>query len=140
MAKTTKLSFADCSFGSGFSNTNSGYGGYTISTIIFSQIAPILSSAASGALGNLGTIRNGLIIGGYDSNPILEFFDPVSLTGKILTWNKDYDGNEYNVIRIGTQLWTDENLKTTKYITGASVPLVTGDAAWSALSTAVLLV
>jgi uncharacterized protein (TIGR02145 family) len=48
---------------------------------------------------------------------------------------KDYDGNDYHVIRIGTQLWTKENLKTTKYINGTSIPLVTSDAAWSALTT-----
>ena len=48
---------------------------------------------------------------------------------------KDYDGNDYNVIRIGTQLWTRENLKTTKYINGDAIPLVTEDGAWGALTT-----
>ena len=48
---------------------------------------------------------------------------------------KDYDGNDYHVIRIGNQLWTKENLKTTRYINGTSIPLVTGTSAWSALTT-----
>ena len=48
---------------------------------------------------------------------------------------KDYDGNDYHVIRIGTQLWFKENLKTTRFNTGTAIPNVTGDAAWSALTT-----
>jgi uncharacterized protein (TIGR02145 family) len=36
--------------------------------------------------------------------------DPLTVT--------DVDGNTYNVIRIGTQLWMKENLKTTKYRNG----------------------
>jgi uncharacterized protein (TIGR02145 family) len=47
----------------------------------------------------------------------------------------DYDGNLYNSVTIGTQTWLKENLKTTKYNDGTSVPLVTDNTAWSNLST-----
>jgi hypothetical protein len=47
----------------------------------------------------------------------------------------DIDGNVYNVIRIGTQLWMKENLKTTKYSDGSAIPLVTDYTAWRGLST-----
>jgi uncharacterized protein (TIGR02145 family) len=47
----------------------------------------------------------------------------------------DIDGNIYNVIRIGTQLWMKENLKTTKYNDGANIPLVTDNTAWSTVTT-----
>ncbi len=47
----------------------------------------------------------------------------------------DADGNIYNVIRIGTQLWMKENLKTTKYNDGTNIPLVTDNTAWSNLTT-----
>ncbi len=47
----------------------------------------------------------------------------------------DIDGNSYHVIRIGTQLWTKENLKTTKLNDGANISQVTGNAAWSNLTT-----
>jgi uncharacterized protein (TIGR02145 family) len=47
----------------------------------------------------------------------------------------DIDGNIYNIVPIGTQIWMAENLKTTKYKNGASIPLVTDKAAWSSLTT-----
>ncbi len=48
----------------------------------------------------------------------------------------DADGNIYNTIVIGTQVWMKENLKTTKLKDNTTpIPNVTGDAAWAALST-----
>ena len=47
----------------------------------------------------------------------------------------DIEGNVYNVIRIGTQLWMKENLKVTKYNDGTAIPLVTDGTEWSSLTT-----
>jgi len=47
----------------------------------------------------------------------------------------DIEGNEYNYITIGTQVWMVENLKTTKYNDGTFIPLVIDGTAWSNLST-----
>jgi len=44
----------------------------------------------------------------------------------------DADGNHYAVVQIGTQLWMEENLKTTKYKNGALIPNITDDALWVA--------
>lgn len=43
----------------------------------------------------------------------------------------DGDGNKYDTVVIGTQVWFAENLKTTKYNNGVSIPLVTDNAQWA---------
>jgi uncharacterized protein (TIGR02145 family) len=48
---------------------------------------------------------------------------------------KDIDGNEYNVIKIGNQIWMAENLRTTKYRDGKAILLVTDGTAWNYLNT-----
>ena len=46
----------------------------------------------------------------------------------------DGDGNVYATVVIGTQVWLKENLKTTKFHTGASLNLVTDPIKWSLVS------
>lgn len=46
----------------------------------------------------------------------------------------DVDGNIYNIVTIGSQVWMKENLKTTKYSDGTAIPLVNTNATWGALT------
>jgi uncharacterized protein (TIGR02145 family) len=47
----------------------------------------------------------------------------------------DFDGNVYTKVTIGTQVWMVEDLRTTHYNNGDSIPNVTGQAEWVALTT-----
>jgi len=47
----------------------------------------------------------------------------------------DADSNNYAVVTIGSQLWMADNLRTTKFSDGSSIPLVTDTTAWSTLAT-----
>jgi uncharacterized protein (TIGR02145 family) len=44
----------------------------------------------------------------------------------------DIDGNVYNVVQIGNQCWMKENMKTTKYRNGDSIPTNLSNSSWSA--------
>ena len=46
----------------------------------------------------------------------------------------EFDGYTYSLVEIGDQCWFAENLRTTVYADGTSIPEVTGNSAWLQLS------
>jgi len=46
----------------------------------------------------------------------------------------DIDGNVYDTVHIGSQIWLKQNLKVTKYRNGNPIPNVTDDTQWATLS------
>lgn len=53
--------------------------------------------------------------------------DPITIT--------DIDGNVYNTLTIGKQLWIKENLKVTKLNDGSNIQLVENNQSWTGLAT-----
>ena len=47
----------------------------------------------------------------------------------------DIDGNVYNTVQIGNQIWTVENFRATRFNDGTPIPNVTDDESWSSLNT-----
>jgi|GEM_PF-6045124 len=62
----------------------------------------------------------------------ITFTAPSPLAGTF----QDLDGNIYHTVTIGNQTWMLENLKTTKFRNGESIPNVTDNTAWAGLTTA----
>jgi len=64
----------------------------------------------------------------------LSLITPADLSGErgIVT---DVEGNTYRTISIGTQIWTAENLKTTKFNDSTDIHLITDDKKWSYICT-----
>jgi uncharacterized protein (TIGR02145 family) len=76
------------------------------------------------------TVRgsNGNLPNATSNGAIVSVLSPAAVT--------DTDGNVYDAVTIGTQVWTVQNLKTRKYNDGTAIPLVTDNGTWAALTTA----
>ena len=66
---------------------------------------------------------------------ILGLFFLVKLSGLNAQTVVDFDGNVYDTVTIGTQVWMKQNLNTSHYSDGTIIPNVTDATAWEALST-----
>jgi uncharacterized protein (TIGR02145 family) len=46
----------------------------------------------------------------------------------------DFDGNSYDAVQIGNQIWMKTNLKTTHYADGTAINLISDNTTWAALA------
>jgi len=68
-----------------------------------------------------------------EDTEILQLYYETEFAGQAFV--NDADGNTYNVIKIGDQVWMAENLRTTRYNDGTAIPNVTDGVAWANLTT-----
>ena len=61
--------------------------------------------------------------------------DDAGTNSNNVTTVTDFDGNVYQTVTIGTQVWMMENLKVTHYRNGDPIPNVTDGGAWDGLTT-----
>jgi uncharacterized protein (TIGR02145 family) len=47
----------------------------------------------------------------------------------------DIDGNTYNTVQIGNQVWMSENLKVSRFKNGIEIPYILNNSEWAVLST-----
>ena len=110
---------------------------YNVKALVVHEMkAPLLLGQS--AISQLGTIQinpatNTLTILNKGKNTFDYSQDKNIHSNIVSAICKDYDGNIYNTIIIGTQLWMKENLKTTHLNNGLVIPLVKDSIAWKNL-------
>jgi uncharacterized protein (TIGR02145 family) len=93
----------------------------------------ILSNPTTGYT-NYGTYTVQLeVINGLGSNTVSKTITLSDIAPNTVT---DIDGNIYNTITIGSQLWMKENLNVQRFKNGEAIPNVTDNTIWGNLTTA----
>jgi uncharacterized protein (TIGR02145 family) len=65
---------------------------------------------------------------------VVDDHENISIAQKTITVMSnvtDIDGNQYDVVKIGSQSWTVQNLRTTRYNDGTAIVLATDNTEWS---------
>lgn len=96
----------------------------------------LMSNAVMGQSDSVYVIHGDSVVNVYPTTYVdsIIFYRPVKTNTSANTVT-DINGNSYKTVTIGTQVWMAENLRTTKYKDGSSIPNVTDNSQWWALTT-----
>jgi uncharacterized protein (TIGR02145 family) len=126
-----------------FISYNGGNGGtYTSQSISSTGVTGLIATLTAGTLASGSGSLKYTITGTPASTGTASF--AISLGGQSCTLSitvnngsinpntvTDASGNIYPIVTIGTQVWMAENLRTTKFRDGSSIPVVTDSAQWT---------
>jgi uncharacterized protein (TIGR02145 family) len=72
-----------------------------------------------------GYLHYRVVVTSYDTSGIA--VQTIASAGTVV----DTDGNTYQTVKLGNQIWTTENLRTKSYRDGSPIPLATDSASWT---------
>jgi len=98
----------------------------------WTQIGEVTADIAQYTDAGLNTLNNfyEYRVYAFTTNNISDYSNSIGLG-----FVSDTDGNTYQTVKIGAQLWMAENLKVTQYRSGETIPNVTDTTAWGGLTT-----
>lgn len=104
-------------------------------SILFTAIIFVLAFNINAQNDTMYIMKSGIVVNEYNVNTQIDsiiFYKPNTGISNTVT---DFDGNVYNTVTIGTQVWMAENLRTTHYAYGTPINLVNDGTSWNALTT-----
>ena len=121
------VTISDSTAGAAIYYTTNGTTPTTLSSV-YSSAIPVSSTT---------TIEAMAVVSGYTNSAVASgtftiSSSPVPAPTRTVT---DVDGNVYGVILIGTQYWTQQNLKTTHFNDNSAIPLIADATTWGGLTT-----
>ena len=105
--------------------------------IIATAFAILLGNVGFSQVDSIYIVKGDSVLAVYATTDVdsVIFYNPNPIDTTTNSTITDLDGNVYTSVTIGTQEWMTENLRTSKYSDGTSIPNVTGNSQWGNLIT-----
>jgi uncharacterized protein (TIGR02145 family) len=105
---------------------------YTTNGVDPTESDPATSSGGSVTISSTTTLKARAYKNGWSPSSIISGTYIINVNSETVT---DIDGNTYQTVTIGSQVWMAENLKVTHYRNGDEIPNVTNGTDWGNLTT-----